>query len=206
MQIWSENGINGAWRTINRLWSLAVEGLEKVAPLGEEPPAVLDEGNREIRRRTHQAIGRVGDAIEGGLQFNTAIARCNELLGLLRARFGEVHPAVLRETLETILKVLSPITPHLCEELWERLGHSASIFTCGWPEADPEVAAEEEIEIPVQVNGKVRARLHVSPDISRAELEQAALNDERVQRYVAGKQVVKVIVVPGRLVNVALKG
>ncbi len=206
MQIWSENGINGAWRTINRLWSLAAEGLERVAPVSEEAPAVLDEANREIRRRTHQAIGRVSDAIEGGFQFNTAIARCNELLGLLRARLDDVHPAVLRETLETVLRVLSPITPHLCEELWERLGHSESIFTGGWPEADPEVAAEEEIEVPVQVNGKVRARLHVPPDISRSDLERAALADERIQRLTAGKEIVKVIVVPGRLVNLAVKG
>jgi len=205
MQIWSENGIAGAWRTINRLWSLATESLERIGRAGSGIPDGLDELNREIRRRTHQAIGRVTDAIEGGFQFNTAIARCNELLNLLRSSLGEAHPAVLRETLETVLRVLAPIVPHLAEELWERLGHRESIFTAGWPEADPEVAAEELVEIPVQVNGRVRSKLHVPPDTPKEELERLALADERVQHFVGGQEIARVIVVPGRLVNVAVK-
>ncbi|HHQ49341.1 MAG TPA: leucine--tRNA ligase, partial [Acidobacteria bacterium] len=160
---------------------------------------------REIRRKTHQAIDRVTGAIEGGFQFNTAIARCNELLNALRSGFDKVHPAVLRETLEVILRVLSPIVPHMAEELWERLGHGESIFTAGWPEADPEAAREELVEIAVQVNGKLRSRLHVAPDVSKEELERLALADERVQKFIAGKQIARVIVVPGRLVNVAVK-
>ncbi len=206
MQIWSENGINGAWRIINRLWSLALDSLDRVADPGEPIPADLDVVNREIRRKTHQAIGRVTDAIEGGFQFNTAIARCNELLNALRSGFDQVHPAVLRETLEVILRVLSPIVPHMAEELWERLGHGESIFTAGWPEADPEAAREELVEIPVQVNGKLRSRLHVAPDVAKEELEHLALADERVQKFIAGKEIARVIVVPGRLVNIAVKG
>lgn len=205
MQIWSENGIHGAWRTVNRLWSLTVAHLDDVAPIGQALPGDLDAVNREVRRRTHQAIVKADDAIEGGFQFNTAIARCNELLNLLRSREGRVHPAVFRETIETVLRIVSPITPHLAEELWERLGHGESIFSSGWPAADPQVAAEEEVEIPVQVNGKVRSRLRVSPGISKDELERLALADERVQKFTDGRQVVKVIVVPGRLVNLAVK-
>ncbi len=204
MQIWSENGINGAWRTVNRLWSLVVSNLSGLSRMDEPVPDALDEINREVRRRTHQAIGKVTSAIEGGFQFNTAIARCNELLNLVRSNEGRIHPAVLRETLETVLRIVSPITPHMAEELWERMGHRESIFTAGWPEADPAVAAEERIEIPVQVNGKVRSRLHVAPGVAREELEQMALADERVQRFIGDQRVVKVIVVPGRLINVAV--
>ncbi len=205
MQIWSENGINGAWRTVNRLWSLVVSNLGALSAMDEQVPGDLDDTGREIRRRTHQAITKVTSAIEGGFQFNTAIARCNELLNLVRSSEGRIHPAVLRETLETVLKIVSPIIPHMAEELWERMGHRESIFTSGWPEADPAVAAEEQIEIPVQVNGKVRSRLHVAPDVAREELERMALADERVQRFIGDKRVVKVIVVPGRLINVAVK-
>ncbi|NOZ78628.1 MAG: leucine--tRNA ligase [Acidobacteria bacterium] len=205
MQIWSENGINGAWRTVNRLWALVVSNLGSLSGMGEPIPAELDETNREIRRRTHQAIGKVTGAIEGAFQFNTAIARCNELLNLVRSNEGRMHPAVLRETLETVVKIMSPIAPHMAEELWERMGHGGSIFTAGWPEADPAVAAEERIEIPVQVNGKVRSRLHVAPDVPREELERMALADERVQRFIGDKRVIKVIVVPGRLINVAVR-
>jgi len=206
MQIWSENGIHGAWRIINRLWSLAQDGMDRVASPDEPIPAELDALDREIRRKTHQAIGRVTDAIEGGFQFNTAIARCNELLNALRSGFDSVHPAVLRETLEVILRVLSPIVPHMAEELWERLGHGESIFAAGWPEADPEAAREELVEIAVQVNGKLRSRLQVPPDVTKEELERLALADERVQKFIGGKEVARVIVVPGRLVNVAVKG
>ncbi len=205
MQIWSENGINGAWRTINRLWSLVVSSLDRLAPPGAPIPAGLDAVNREVRRRTHQAILRITGAIEGGFQFNTAIARCNELLNLVRAKGAAVDPAVLRETIETVLTVMSPVVPHLAEELWERLGHGESIFTAGWPAADEAAAAEEEIEIPVQVNGRVRSRLHVPPDIAREELERLAVADEKVRRFTEGKDIVKVIVVPGRLVNIAVK-
>jgi len=206
MQIWTESGINGAWRSVNRLWSLVVGNLDRVAPPGTAIPAELGDADRELRRRTHQAVAKVGDAIEGGFQFNTAIARCNELLNLTRSSVSSVHPAVLRETFETVLRILSPIVPHLAEELWQRLGRAESIFSCGWPEVDDETAAEELLEIPVQVNGKVRSRLHVAPDLPRDELERLALADDKVRGFVTGKQIAKVVVVPGRLVSIAVKG
>jgi leucyl-tRNA synthetase len=206
MQIWTESGINGAWRSVNRLWSLVVGNLDRVAPVGPGIPADLSDVDRELRRRTHQAIAKVTNAIEGGFQFNSAIARCNELLNLTRQSAASAHPAVLRETLEIVLRILSPIVPHLAEELWRRLGHAESIFRSGWPEVDREVAAEELLEIPVQVNGKVRGRLHVAPDVSREELERLALADEKVRSHIEGKEIAKIVVVPGRLVSVAVRG
>ena len=152
MQIWSEAGINGSWRMLNRLWDLVLAALDAIAPVGTAIPVELDPTNRALRRKAHQCIMRVTDAIEGGFQFNTAIARCNELLHQLRSAKGNAHPAVLREVIETVLKVLSPIVPHFAEELWERIGHTGSIFASGWPEADAEIAKEEHLVIPVQVN------------------------------------------------------
>jgi len=147
---------------------------------------------------------RVTDAIEGGFQFNTAIARCNELLHLLRDAKGNVHSVVLREVIETVIKLLSPIVPHFAEELWERLGHKNSIFTDGWPQADAETAKEEEIIIPVQVNGKLRGRLTLAPDSDRAAIEEAAKNLPDVLKWIEGKTIRKVIVIPGRLINIAV--
>lgn len=205
MQIWAEAGIAGAWRTLNRLWLTVCENIDKVAP--PETPvnaAELDAANVELRRKTHQCIQRVTAAIEGGFHFNTAVARCNELLNMLRGFKGEIAPAVLRESLETVLRILSPIVPHFAEEGWARLGREESIFLSGWPEADAAVAKDDTLEIPVQVNGKLRARITVSPDISKEELEAAALASEKVQAFIADKEVKKVIVVPGKLVNIAV--
>jgi leucyl-tRNA synthetase len=204
MQIWSEGGIKGAWRTLNRLWSLVLENLEQVAPAGAPVPDQLDKPNRELRRTAHQCTMRITAAIDGGFQFNTAIARCNELLNELRKMNHSVEPALLREVLEIVVKVLSPIVPHFAEELWERLGHSNSIFTSGWPKADEDVAKEEELIIPIQVNGKLRSRLNVAADITKDELERLALADETVQRHIEGMTIRKVIVIPGRMVNIAV--
>jgi leucyl-tRNA synthetase len=204
MQVWSESGINGAWRLLNRLWDLVTASIPAMAPAGGPVPAGLDEANTALRRKAHQCILRVTEAIEGGFQFNTAIARCNELLTQLRAAGDRAHPAVLREVLEVVLRVLSPIVPHFAEELWERLGHAGSIFRCGWPEADAEAAREHELVIPVQINGKVRARLTMVPGTPVAAVEAAALRDADVIRWVAGKTVRKVVVVPDKLVNIAV--
>ncbi len=206
MQVWSEEGISGAWRTLNRLWTLINKSLDKLSPVGEPLPTQLNSKNVDLRRKTHQCIQKITDSIEGGFQFNTAIARCNELLNMLRGFDKPVNPAVLREVLETVVRVFSPIVPHFAEECWEKMGHAESIFTAGWPEADPKVAKEDVIEIPVQVNGKLRARITLAADADQEKMERAALADEKVQAQIAGKEIVKVIVIPGRMVNIAVKG
>jgi leucyl-tRNA synthetase len=202
MQVWSEAGIRGSWRMLNRLWNLVTESLDAVAPRGAIMPAELDETNRGLRRKAHQCILRVTAAIEQGFQFNTAIARCNELLNQLREVRGKVDPVVLREVLETVIRVLSPIVPHFSEELWQRLGYDASIFTAGWPCADDAVAREEQLTIPVQINGKVRSRLVVPVDIDKQALEAQAMVAPDVHRWTDGKTIRKIIVIPGRLVNI----
>ncbi|MCC8190203.1 MAG: class I tRNA ligase family protein, partial [Planctomycetes bacterium] len=205
MQVWTEDGINGAWRTINRLWRLVMDSLPNIAPPGAALPAELDEVNRTLRRKTHQCVKKVTDAIEGGYQFNTAIARTNELLNLLRSCRSGAHPAVLRETLEVIILALSPIIPHFADECWSRMGYDQSILEARWPEYDADAAREDLVEIPVQINGKVRARIRVAPDTAREDLEKAAFADERIRSLTEDKTVHKVVVVPNRMVNIAVR-
>ena len=204
MQVWSEAGINGAWRTINRLWHLVKESLPLLPPVGEPIPTQLNSKNRDLRRKAHQCIMRVTEAIEGGFQFNTAIARCNELVNQIKSFSGNMNPAVRRECLEILIRILSPIVPHFSEECWEMLGHRASIFTIGWPQADPLAAKEERVEISLQVNGKTRAVISVPAESAREELEREALSHPDIQRWVQGKEVVKIIAVPGRTVNIVV--
>lgn len=203
MQVWSASGINGSWRMLNRLWSLATENIGSMAPIGSATPGDLDTDNRGLRRKAHQCIIRVTDAIEGGFHFNTAIAGCNELLNQFRSVKSQVHPAVMREVFETVIRVMAPIVPHFSEELWHRMGHSESIFSAGWPEPDTAAAAEDELEIPIQINGKVRSRIRVPVDIGKEALEAAALANSDTIKHLEGKTVRKVIVVPGKLVNIA---
>ena len=205
MQIWTEDGINGAWRTINRIWRLVMDSLGRIASRGESLPPGLDDINRGLRRKTHQCIKKVSDSIEGGYQFNTAIARLNELLSLLRSCRDRAHPAVLREALEAIVVMLSPMIPHFAEECWAKMGYAESVFEHVWPEFDAEAAKEDEIEIPVQINGKVRSRIIVPADLPAAELEKAALADAKIQARLGGKTPVKMVAVPNRMVSMVIE-
>ena len=213
MQIWSEAGLNGAWRTISRLhltimdWSSGSAGT--LAPVGAPRKNSIDQENTDILRKTHQCIEAVTTSIDGGFHFNTAIARCNELINLFRNRMSGgtlIDGTVAREVLETVLRILSPITPHLCEELWEEIGHTDSIFRAGWPKADKKLCSENSVEIPVQLNGKLKSKINVSATCTKDELENTALTDPRVVKLIDGKEVVKVIVVPKRMVNIVIKG
>lgn len=204
MQVWSESGINGAWRFLNRLWTLVHDGLAQTAAPDEAMPEALDETNTALRRKAHQCVMRVTEAIEGGFQFNTAIARCNELLSQLRSAGDQTQPVVRREIVEFILKFLSPIVPHFAEELWQAIGHTDSVFKAGWPTADEAVARESEVVMPIQINGKVRARLTLAADMAVGEVEARAMAHTDVQKWTEGKTIRKVIVVPNKLVNIAV--
>ena len=203
-RIWSDERMQGAWRFLNRLWETVVSASGTMKDTDPRIPAGLDEASKKLRRKTHASIRKVTDAIEGGFRFNTAISSVMELLNLVRSP-GEVHPAVLREAVESILILIAPIVPHFSEELWSRLGHEESIFRASWPEVEPSALGVEEVTIAVQVNGKVRSRLTVPVDGEEEAIEQAALADEKVRKHLEGKEVVKVIVIPGRLVNVVVK-
>jgi leucyl-tRNA synthetase len=204
---WSDAGVIGAYRFINRLWDTVTGWAGDLAPVkpyrGAADGDSLTEADRAVRRKLHQTIKAVTHDIENGFQFNTAIAAIMELLNVVRANPAAGAP-VRREALEKMLLLLGPFVPHVAEELWETMGGEPSILAQKWPEADSRAAAEEELDIPVQVNGKLRGRLTVPVGTAREQLEKLALAEENVKRHTEGKQVKKVVVVPGKLVNVVV--
>ena len=207
---WTDSGLEGAWRFLGRVWRV-VMGAEGAGGVGSVGSA-LSPDLKAVRRLTHQTIKAVTDDIDPRMHLNTAVSSLmvlvNELTALVNdsARMAQPGAAgVLREGVEALVRLLSPFTPHLCEELWERLGHSGGLAAAGWPVYDASAAREDEVEIPVQVNGKVRDRVTVPADAADAVVEKAALAAPGVQSHISGKTVVKVIVARGRLVSVVVK-
>ena len=207
---WNDKGVEGAHRFLNRLWNFVNGDLERLRSAGPIPEGLSDQ-LRELRRRTHGTIKKVTEEIEERLHFNTAISAIMELFNqvqAVRGRAEEGEPGlwpVLREAVENIVLLLSPMAPHIAEELWSRLGHRGLVAQAPWPQADQEVARAREMTVVVQVNGKVRSQLRLPQDASQEEVEAAALADSKVQRHLQGKEVKRVIYVPGRLVNVVAK-
>ena len=202
---WSDEGVQGAHRFLRRLWR-AVQLHVASGPAGKIDCASLDAEQKELRRAVHQTIAKVGDDIGRRYTFNTAIAAVMELLNRVN-RFEPRNPldrAVLQEALDSIVLLLSPIVPHVCHRLWQDLGHSTAVIDQAWPSADPAAMAAETLNIVVQVNGKLRARLEVPADLPESQLRQRALAEENVRRFIEDREVRKVIVVPGKLVNVVV--
>ncbi|WP_110687594.1 leucine--tRNA ligase [Salinicola aestuarinus] len=200
---WSDAGVEGAHRFLKRLWRLVAEHVNAGAP-GPLDVAALDDAQADLRRKTHQTIAKAGDDIGRRTTFNTAIAAVMELTNAL-GRFDDTSPsglAVAREAIEACVLLLAPITPHACHTLWQSLGHDTPVIDAEWPQVDEGALAQETLELAVQVNGKLRARLDVAADADKAAIEAQAMAAENVQRHVEGKTVRKVIVVPGKLVNI----
>ena len=202
---WSDAGIEGAHRFLRRLWRLVQDHLA-AGSLPSGLPADLDGAARDARRKIHETIAKVSDDMGRRQTFNTAIAAvmelCNEL-GRLDAG-KEADRAVLQEGLHTTVRLLVPIVPHICHHLWQQLGGEGDATYAPWPTVDDSALVRDSIEIVVQVNGKVRARMDVAADADRATLEAAALAQDNAQRFMEGKTVRKVIVVPGKLVNIVV--
>ena len=190
-------------RFLHRLWRL-VHGLAgRLAPPGAV--VVADAGpDRDLHRLVHRTIQRVSDDVGERWHFNTAIAAVMELVTGVAAAADSASPAVLREAVDATLVLLAPFVPHLASELWEASGHADDVDAAGWPIADPAALVLDTVEMPVQVNGKVRARIIVRADADERELLAAALADPRVQTHVAGRALRKQVVVPGRLVSLVV--
>ncbi len=208
---WSDQGIEGCYRFLTRLWRFVMAHLEELRG-GEEVDQSRVSGDlKAVLRKLHQTIKKVTRDIEKDFHFNTAIAAVMEFLNLLYDVEKKVDwshaqvKGVMREAVEKTLLMLVPFTPHICEELWERLGNAPSICLQEWPGYDEELAKEEEITIVVQVNGKVRARFTAAPGTAREELEEKALALDNVRRHLEGKEIKKVVVVPDRLVNIVAR-
>ncbi|MBM7606112.1 leucyl-tRNA synthetase [Metabacillus crassostreae] len=187
---WSTTGLDGARRFLDRIWRLFIEDN------GQISPKVVEEANEDLERVYHQTVKKVTEDLEG-LRFNTAISQ-------LMVFINDAYKATTlpKEYVEGFVKLVSPIAPHLAEELWSKLGHSTTITYEAWPAFDEAKLVENEVEIVVQVNGKVRAKLLVAKDVTKNQLEQIALEDDRVKEQVEGKTIRKVIAVPGKLVNI----
>jgi len=200
---WSDSGVEGANRFLRRLWKLAHRQV-----LAGAAPALaisaLDDQQRAARRKTHETIAKVSDDFGRRQTFNTAIAAVMELCNEL----GKLDPAddqsraVCAEGLRAVVLMLCPIVPHVCHHLWQALGGEGDVINAGWPVVDPEALTRDSIEMVVQVNGKVRARMEVPADAGRDAVETLAMQQENVQRFLEGATVRKVIVVPGKLVNI----
>ncbi|GHA90060.1 leucine--tRNA ligase [Modicisalibacter luteus] len=200
---WSDSGVEGANRFLKRLWRLVAEHTNAGTP-GELDVTALNDEQKALRRKTHETISKASDDIGRRTTFNTAIAAVMELSNAI-GKFEDTSPlglAVAREAVEACVLLLAPITPHACHALWQELGHSEPAIDAAWPKADESAMVKDSIELVVQVNGKLRARLEVAADADKASIEALAMQNENVQRHIEGKTLRKVIVVPGKLVNI----
>lgn len=202
---WSDQGVDGSYRFLNRVWKLVHEVLPFIAKAGEMDTAVIGEEGKTLRRTVHKTIRKVSEDIEERFHFNTAIAAIMEMVNAIQAFEPKNDPrfaAVLKEALESLVLMLAPFVPHIASELWSELGHVQDVEKAGWPSHNPAVAADEELLVVVQVNGKLRSKVTVPATAGESELKEAALADEKVQTFLEGKVVRKVICVPGKLVNI----
>ena len=188
---WSTNGLDGARRFLDRVWRLFIDE-EKLST------KIVGNNDGKLEKVYHQTVKKVTDDFEG-LRFNTAISQM-----MVFINEGYKVDAIPKEYVEGFVKLLSPIAPHVAEELWEKLGHSGTITYATWPTYDESKMVDDEVEIVVQVKGKVRTKLVVSKDSTKEELEAAALADESIQKAAEGKEIRKVIAIPGKLVNVVI--
>jgi leucyl-tRNA synthetase len=199
---WSDSGVDGASRFLKRLWKLVTADVAE-GPAPALDPAALDDAQRELRRKTHETIAKVGDDIGRRYTFNTAIAAVMELMNVV-SRFEDRSPqgrAVLREAMESVVLLLSPVVPHICQELWSVLGRNGYVIDARWPQADPGALVRDTVEVVVQVNGKLRGRVAVPAGAGREVVEATARADENVRRFLDDVTVRKVIVVPDKLIN-----
>jgi leucyl-tRNA synthetase len=207
---WSEQGVEGSFRFLGRLWRIFdeyVEDIRAVTPAAG--PLELTGDVKALRRKTHQTIRKVAQDIEDRFHFNTAISAVMELVNVL---YSVKHPAkddqtalsVVREALETAILLLTPIVPHIAEELWERLGKDKAAADMPWPDFDPAVASEEEMTIVIQINGKLRSRMTVPIDCDAEKIKTDAQADEKIAAFIGGNKILKVIYVPKKLVNIVV--
>jgi leucyl-tRNA synthetase len=201
---WTDAGIEGAWRYVNRLHRLVAEPPVTLAPRGTALPRELSPAADKARRAIHRTIAAVTDHIEK-FRFNSAVARIRELTNALEELSdGAGAGTVMRDGVETAVRLIGPMMPHLAEELWHLLGHDTLLADERWPEADPALVVEDTVTVAVQVNGKLRATIELPRDADEAEAKAAALARPQVQRAMEGKPARKVIVVPNRIVNVVV--
>ena len=194
---WQDAGVEGMSRFLGRVFRFVTRNAATSGGTGSADARIL--------RKLHQTLRKVTEDFDSRWHFNTSIASIMELVNLLYAAEAEISPGAMREVIEKLVLLLAPFTPYVAEEMWEELGRTGPVFKQPWPGYDVELAREEAAEVVVQVNGKLRSRIYAPFGSSKEELERAALEDEKVQPFLEGKRVVKVVVVPDKLVNIVVR-
>jgi len=204
---WNDAGVEGAFRFLKRVWAL-VHQHSSQGPVAALDKAALNDGQKTMRRQLHEVVQKVSDDIGRRYTFNTAIAAVMELVNALYKFEDDSEPgrAVMQEALEAIALMLSPMVPHIAHGLWQALGQQGAVMMQAWPAVDESALVRDSIEVVIQVNGKLRGKIEVPASADKAAVETAARTEPNVQRFIEGKEVVKVIVVPGKLVNIVVKG
>ncbi|MBA6136004.1 MULTISPECIES: leucine--tRNA ligase [Pseudomonas] len=200
---WSDSGVEGASRFLRRVWRLAQAHVSQGLP-GKLDVTALDDAQKVIRRAIHAAIKQASTDVGQYHKFNTAIAQVMTVMNVLEKapQASEQDRALLQEGLEAVTLLLAPITPHISHELWQQLGHPGSVIDAAWPSVDEQALVQDTITLVVQVNGKLRGQVEMPAAASREEVEAAARSNENVLRFIDGLTIRKVIVVPGKLVNI----
>ena len=203
---WSDAGVEGSYRFLNRVYRLVYEFKEKYPDV----PACFEvktAADKSLNYMLNTAIKKVSEDVGGRFSFNTAISSIMELVNeMYRYKEGtDVNPGLFGKAVKELIIILSPFTPHICEEMWEHMGQKGSLTTVAWPEYDEDALVKDEIEIVVQVNGKLKEKLMVESNLTKEQLEKIAMEHEKVQALLEGKTVVKVIAVPNRLLNIVVK-
>ncbi|MBT5985806.1 MAG: leucine--tRNA ligase [Nitrospina sp.] len=212
---WNSQGVEGCYRFLKRVWRIFDDFLSDIKEAGSIPKGYETSSKelRELRRITHVTIGRVTDDIQTRMQFNTAIAAVMEFVNHLYAfrdnwflkDNSDGARAIVRESFDTLVLLLSPFAPHIAEEMWSLLGHKTSIVQVEWPVFNKDFTTTEKLLIVVQLNGKVRQRITVSSSSSQEDIKSLALNDSKIKEQIKGQEIKKVIVVPGKLVNIVVR-
>jgi leucyl-tRNA synthetase len=208
---WSDQGVEGSYRFLNRVWRLATQWHAHIYETAayEGSPEELDEPLKSIYKKAHQTIEKVTRDIEDRFHFNTAISAVMELVNQLYTidlpqEQKSQAAAVMRHAMETTALLLSPIVPHFAEEIWQAMGRQQSILLAGWPQYRQDALVKEQVTIVVQVNGKLRSRFDAPSQTDQEILKRMALDDEKVQKFIEGRSIRKIIVVPEKLVNIVI--
>jgi len=208
---WSDSGIEGAHRFLHRVWKIGKELKDKILPTGAAIiiKEKLSKQAKELRYKEHMTLKKITSDLENKYQFNTAIASIMELVNEIQAKkdlltSSEADKKVLSSAWSTVLLTLYPMAPHICEELWSQMGYKKHLAQCSWPEYDEDALIKDELLIVVQVNGKLRARINIPANSTKEEIKRLACENENVKRHIKNKKIKKIIVIPGKLVNVVV--
>jgi len=203
---WIDSGVEGAYRFLNRVWNLVFQNLDKIKDVSysKEDFKDLKDEDKELRKKLHQTIKKVREDISERYQFNTAIASIMEFVNYLQSYKGD-NRKVLRESIENLILLLSPFTPFIADTLWREIGNEGFTVEQPFPEYDEEALKEENIEIPVQINGKVRGKIKINVNASEEDIKNLVLQDERFKKWIEGKEIKHIKYIKGKIFTIAVK-